>query len=322
MESTLQKWGLQCSLQKWILLFGAVTTVLTMFVYKDYITNVAYIPRISSSIPSDIFHELINALDKFSAPPPNDTEVKVHLFDVRLSPLEKQRFFTLLDMAHNVTSRHNLTYFLVFGTLLGSYRHHDIVPWDDDMDIYVSFRDKEKFRNAYKNITDHVYYPTGKYSAKLSLSYGRRYDTKRGGDVFNLGYEYTYPFLDVFYYKDNTTHLTGPQQKKPLRLSVIFPLQLRPMNQKLYFAPRDPYRYLKELDYGLDECFTGGYNHSIELRKRREETATLPCANLVNKVPFVTHVRGPGGAFCLEHLTSQGKVLSSFSRSKRGIPEC
>ena len=39
------------------------------------------------------------------------------------------------------------------GTLLGSYFFHDIIPWDDDMDIMVDYQDYPRLKKAFQNET-------------------------------------------------------------------------------------------------------------------------------------------------------------------------
>ena len=39
---------------------------------------------------------------------------------------------------HEALSKTNITYFIMGGSLIGSYRHHNIIPWDDDIDVIVN----------------------------------------------------------------------------------------------------------------------------------------------------------------------------------------
>ena len=50
----------------------------------------------------------------------------------------------LLRKFHLVCQKHNLQYFLAYGTLLGAIRHQGFIPWDDDIDIAMPREDYER----------------------------------------------------------------------------------------------------------------------------------------------------------------------------------
>ena len=53
-----------------------------------------------------------------------------------------------------VCREHNINYCLLGGSALGAVRHGGFIPWDDDLDIFMSLDDYEKFRDVFQKQGD------------------------------------------------------------------------------------------------------------------------------------------------------------------------
>ena len=55
-----------------------------------------------------------------------------------LNALEvKELLFVCLRKFADYCDKHNLRYYLCYGTLIGAVRHQDFIPWDDDVDVMM-----------------------------------------------------------------------------------------------------------------------------------------------------------------------------------------
>lgn len=64
---------------------------------------------------------------------------------------------SILQFIDSVCTRNNILYYLSFGTCLGAIRHKDIIPWDDDIDIYMTRREFNRFSSVMKKEHDARY---------------------------------------------------------------------------------------------------------------------------------------------------------------------
>lgn len=49
-----------------------------------------------------------------------------------------------------ICEKYDLKYFFLYGSALGAVRHHDVIPWDDDIDVGMIREDYEKLLDIYK----------------------------------------------------------------------------------------------------------------------------------------------------------------------------
>lgn len=66
-----------------------------------------------------------------------------------IRPLQLKQLQILKELKR-VCEKNHLTYFLGFGTLLGAIRHEGFIPWDDDVDVCMNYKDYVALDDACK----------------------------------------------------------------------------------------------------------------------------------------------------------------------------
>lgn len=56
----------------------------------------------------------------------------------------QNKLYELLTKFERICQKHNITYYLGGGTALGAIRHHGFIPWDDDIDLYITRENLQK----------------------------------------------------------------------------------------------------------------------------------------------------------------------------------
>ena len=201
-----------------------------------------------------------------------------------LTPDEHLACVQLLAKVDDFFRDANLTYALFYGSLVGSYVMHDIIPWDDDIDLVVSLNDKQRLEREMDR-------GLAKYGLKAVYHDALRAATYK---IFfanspAAGYRpWNWPFIDLAFYGENSTHVWNTNAEGVLPLTVprhwFYPLKPRPFASMWIPTPSESSLILRR-HYGHFTCKRFAWNHKDEVPWW--STAYAPCHSLQNFYPFV-----------------------------------
>ncbi|CAF1190959.1 unnamed protein product [Adineta steineri] len=198
---------------------------------------------------------------------------------------------------------------MIGGSLVGSVRHWDIIPWDRDFDFFVPKNHKELLERQFP-IEQHE---MSLYMRPGNLKHG---PTKIFPESKSKVIPSTrrYPFIDIFYYDENKTHIWDHKQccHHNISKSVVFPLSIRPLGSLWLPAPRNPFDYFQELHPPLfshveSECHVRGYAANI-MKVMFKPPMIVQCKTLSRMYPFVERRKNN-----IERLILDGEVLQTMS---------
>ena len=58
----------------------------------------------------------------------------------------QEQLADVLEQMIAVCKRHNIDYYMAWGSCLGAVRHNNFIPWDDDIDVYIPYSQLDKFK--------------------------------------------------------------------------------------------------------------------------------------------------------------------------------
>ncbi len=60
------------------------------------------------------------------------------------------KILEVMEYIDAICKKHGIVYYIMGGTALGAVRHGGFIPWDDDLDIFMTPREYEKFKIAFE----------------------------------------------------------------------------------------------------------------------------------------------------------------------------
>lgn len=177
-------------------------------------------------------------------------------YDIR--QLQQKILGNLLSI-HQVCEEHGLRYYLWAGTMLGAIRHKGFIPWDDDIDVFVTRETYECLQNNFnkwgkkKNLKLINYFSHGYYStfAKIIDTRTKAVEEKRNEKI-GL-------WIDLFIVDSMKQNDEG--FSKPI---IPFLKEIRYFGSEEYFLPNDS---LKNALGNLKKWFVRFYKKPIYRKK-------------------------------------------------------
>ena len=135
----------------------------------------------------------------------------------------------------------NIVYTIVADTLLGSWRHHCLAPWDDNIVLLVHPDNRSAILRLFGNSTSAP--PTNNFSVLTMSSNSVQGDKRIPDFVFQLR-DGAFPTLDVFLGVENDESL---QIWANLQWEHLLPAVRRPLCGYWFYTPRNSALVLRTL---------------------------------------------------------------------------
>ena len=227
------------------------------------------------------------------------------LFSLAMNKSELGVIMKLLEVFTQTMDKHNLTYVIDGGSLLGTYRHHGPIPWDDDFDVLVNIDQRDNISNALETLSpEYVVYKSGNFRDHRWKMYSKE-DSKQNYKTK----KWNWPFLDIFWYKDNGSHIHDIFKRNDLKIHDFYPLRRRPFGYLNVYAPCNVSAKLKVNKIDWNMCVTSKFNHRKEVWVK-EKQISIPCNKLHKYFPFVFRFNTEGVS--IEYLKANNKFVSSY----------
>ena len=191
--------------------------------------------------------------------------------DVNNDVFEKLLF--LFKKWIKLAKKHDVEWWCCAGTLLGAVRHNGFIPWDNDIDISVQYKDYNKIL-AMKN--KHINIDICTYGFKISLKGDNKFPFIDIfiSDISNDKFVFCGPIINKSKYY--LTHAIFP--KESILSDELFPLKTIQFEDITVNIPNKSKKYLKQI-YGKN-CLI---EYIIQDKQEHENVNTIKLDILISK---------------------------------------
>ncbi|XP_069136800.1 uncharacterized protein [Argopecten irradians] len=230
------------------------------------------------------------------------------VFQPQLSNTDAEKMLRTLEMFDKLMTRNNITYILEGGTLIGSFRHHGPIPWDDDVDVMVNASDRSRLAELLPQMRpDFDFFTPVNYAWKF-------YDATSKV----LPYKpFRWPYVDIFFWSNNQTHIYHEMHVRRSQFTAPIYNVLPPVRRKFahLYLPVPCNLHIGLHSVNLEICESPRYSHKTEKYLPLSKFASVPCSDLGDRFGFVKHVQTTDGRWN-ESMVYRGMVLYSVITPK------
>ena len=189
----------------------------------------------------------------------------------------------LINLTLTVFKEHSIGYTVSTGGLIGSYVMHDLLPWDDHIDLLIHKNNKKRVLDLFKD---------GRHFG--ILAYQNLNQPSKAVKIFfstalNAGiYPWKWPFIDVETYIEDGADRFKLADRSDVNYywpqESYFPTHLRPFGPLWINSPKDPKTFLKAIYSKPFSCRSSHWDSEKEVLRT---VIRADCDLLTNHYPFV-----------------------------------
>ena len=225
-------------------------------------------------------------------------------FAPALNMTEYSLYIDLIATFKAACEAYNLTYMLYAGSVLGAYRHHGFIPWDDDFDCIVDVSEKTMLNKALSSIPGYTLYDSRN-------NFGWKFFSN---SVPKGPYGWSWPFIDIFFFTTNETDFYEVTQRKTEYTGPItdgLPTEKGIFENMIMPVPHNMKAFLNKIYSMDDSCASKWWDHKAEMYPELK-TTRIPCKKFFGVYPLVLRFNSGNNTF--EALTLGHNVLYSVER--------
>ena len=176
---------------------------------------------------------------------------KLNVNDIKEIKKGQKKMSNMLKVFDEICQKHNIRYFLVGGSLLGTILYKGWIPWDGDVDLVVNEHDYDKFKSIIQSELPNTMwfqnYEIDKHYPKTHVVAGKIRDlnscyiehTNNGHTQVHNGLQ-----IDILLYNKDNEKIFSDKNEPLMTIDDIYPLKRVPFEDFSVYIMNNSEKYL------------------------------------------------------------------------------